>query len=153
MCWEDARPGAEARPSTPKSDPSGDYAWAVFEKAEKLRAGSFNALDAEALQLVGGPNSILAPAGPQLVCLSIDTGKADLFLKAYCTNAMLVRKEVPIAQIIDLPDALTVGADYGLTILNGARPEATRLAMYILSPAGQAILARHGFSAPGLPGS
>jgi molybdenum ABC transporter molybdate-binding protein len=145
-------PAVKLGTSTPKADPSGDYAWAVFEKAEKLRAGSFKALDAKALQLVGGPNSVPPPPGRNSYAYLIDTGKADLFL-GYCTNAMLVRKEIPTAQIIDLPDALTVGADYGLTILNGARPEATRLAMYILSPAGQAILARHGFSAPGLPGS
>ena len=28
--------------STPKADPSGDYAWEVFRKAEKLKAGSLN---------------------------------------------------------------------------------------------------------------
>src|SRR5262245_19179820 len=27
--------------STPKADPSGDYAWQVFEKAEKLKPGAF----------------------------------------------------------------------------------------------------------------
>ncbi len=145
-------PAVKLGTSTPKADPSGDYAWAVFEKAEKLRPGSFKALDAKALQLVGGPNSAPPPPGRNAYAALISAGKADVFL-GYCTNAVLVRKELPSAQIIDLPEALAVGADYGLTILNNARPEATRLAMYILSPAGQAILARHGFSAPGLPGS
>jgi molybdate transport system substrate-binding protein len=31
------------------------------------------------------------------------------------------------------------------------RPEAARLALFILSPAGQAVLARHGFEAPLAP--
>jgi molybdate transport system substrate-binding protein len=50
-----------------------------------------------------------------------------------------------------LPDALAVGADYGLTLVDGASPNAMKLAMYILSADGQRILARHGFSAPTLP--
>lgn len=145
-------PAVKLGTSTPKSDPSGDYAWAIFEKAEKLRAGSFKTLEAKALQLVGGPTSVPPPPGRNSYAYLIETGKADLFL-GYCTNALLVRKEIPDALIVDLPDSLAVGADYGLTIVNGARPEAARLAMYILSPDGQAILARHGFAAPGLPGS
>jgi molybdate transport system substrate-binding protein len=48
--------------------------------------------------------------------------------------------------------AWPVGADYGLTVLTGARAErAGRLVSFILSPAGQAILARHGFAAPTSP--
>jgi len=38
------------------------------------------------------------------------------------------------------------GADYGLVVLEGARPEAKRVAAYVLSPAGQGVLAKHGFS-------
>lgn len=49
-----------------------------------------------------------------------------------------------------MPEALAVFADYGLLLLD-PRPEAARLAFFILAPAGQAILARHGFDAPGLP--
>jgi hypothetical protein len=50
-----------------------------------------------------------------------------------------------------LPPALAVGADYGLTVLSGASPEANRLAFYMMSPSGQAIFAKHGFSAVALP--
>src|SRR6516225_8131830 len=42
--------------STPKSDPSGDYAWEVFRKADALRPGAFATLSGKALQLMGGPN-------------------------------------------------------------------------------------------------
>jgi ABC-type molybdate transport system substrate-binding protein len=38
-----------------------------------------------------------------------------------------------------------VAADYGLTVVS-RRPEAGGLAMFILSPPGQAILAQHGFA-------
>lgn len=144
-------PAVKLGTSTPKADPSGDYAWAIFEKAEKLRPGSYATLDAKAIKLTGGPSSPPPPPGRNAYGKFIEDGAADLFL-TYCTNAVLAAAEVPAAQILTLPDTLAVGADYGLTIVNGARPEAVRLAMYILSPAGQAILARHGFSAPGLPG-
>jgi molybdate transport system substrate-binding protein len=53
--------------------------------------------------------------------------------------------------MLRLPDRLAVGADYGLTVLNRASPNGWRLAMFILSPQGQGILAQHGFAAPGLP--
>ena len=49
--------------STPKADPSGDYAWELFEKADALRPGSFATLDAKALKLTGGPDSEKAPEG------------------------------------------------------------------------------------------
>jgi len=35
--------------STPKADPSGDYAWAVFRQIDGLRPGSFETLDRKAL--------------------------------------------------------------------------------------------------------
>ena len=136
--------------STPKADPSGDYAWEVFEKAEKLRPGSFVALDKKALKLTGGPSSAPPPERNVYGAL-IERGEADIFL-TYCTNAVVAKAEVTSLQIVALPVGLAVGADYGLTVLNDARPEANRLAFYMLSPSGQAIFARHGFSAVALPG-
>ena len=55
------------------------------------------------------------------------------------------------ADSCSLPDTLAVGADYGMTVMTGASPAAYRFAMFILSAAGQRILAKHGFTAPGLP--
>jgi molybdate transport system substrate-binding protein len=135
--------------STPKADPSGDYAWQVFEKAEQLRPGAFKALDAKALKLTGGPNSPLPPADRSVYGIMIVERKADVVL-TYCTNAMQAMREVPGSAVISLPDALAVGADYGLTTMNNAPPDAMRLAAFILSPQAQAILARYGF-APGGP--
>ena len=40
--------------STTKADPSGDYAWIMFERIERQgRSGAFQALGAKALQLTG----------------------------------------------------------------------------------------------------
>jgi molybdate transport system substrate-binding protein len=132
--------------STPKADPSGDYAWELFRKADKAKAGSFEKLSAKALQLTGGPQSEKAPEGRNQYGWVMGEKKADVFL-TYCTNAVLAKKEVPNLKITQIPEALSVGADYGLLVRNGAPMDAWRLAMYILSPAGQKILAQYGFEA------
>jgi molybdate transport system substrate-binding protein len=54
-------PGVTLGTSTPHADPSGDYAWEVFRRAETLRPGSQARLEAKARQLVGGPT----PGGPE----------------------------------------------------------------------------------------
>ncbi|KUL94914.1 hypothetical protein DK26_17430 [Bosea sp. WAO] len=136
--------------STPRADPSGDYAFAVFARAETLKAGAKAALEAKALQLTGSATSVPAPTGVNVYGHKIASGEADIFL-AYCTNAQPLAQEQPGIRLVRLPPALAVGADYGLTVLNSASPNGYRLAMFILSPAGQTILAKHGFSAPGLP--
>jgi ABC-type molybdate transport system substrate-binding protein len=136
--------------STPKADPSGDYAWQVFEKAEAVRPGSFAILDAKALKLTGGPDSAKAPEGRNTYGWVMEEEQADVFL-TYCTNAVLARQEVPALQIVSLPDELAVGADYGLIVRKDAPPEAWRLALFILAPEGQSILADYGFASGALP--
>lgn len=136
--------------STPKADPSGDYAFAVFTRAEAVKPGAKTALEAKALKLTGGPDCLPAPEGLNVYGHKLASGEADIFL-AYCTNAQPLAKEQPGIAMLRLPDQLAVGADYGLTVLNGASLSGYRLAMYILAPQGQAILARHGFATPGLP--
>jgi ABC-type molybdate transport system substrate-binding protein len=130
--------------STPKADPSGDYAFALFAKAEKLEAGAQAALEGRALQLTGGANSERPPADRNPYAWVMETGKADLFL-TYCTNAVLAQKELPSLQIVQIPKELNVGADYGMILLEDAPAPADDLAGFLLGEAGQAILAKHGF--------
>lgn len=136
--------------STPKADPSGDYAWQLFERAEALRPGSFAALDAKALKLTGGPDSAKPPEGRNQYAWVMDEKRADIFL-TYCTNAVLAKRELPALQIVSIPSALAVGADYGLIVRADATAEGWRLALFILSPEGQAILASYGFDAAAVP--
>lgn len=159
------RPGLDAEPatlldrmldpalrlgtSTPGADPSGDYAWEVFRRAETLCPGAFAALAAKALQLTGGPRSPLRPRGPGVYAGIIAQGEADLFL-TYVTTAAAAVAEVPGARIVALPEPLAVGAEYGLTVLDGASAAARDFALFVLSIDGQAALARHGFDAPSL---
>jgi ABC-type molybdate transport system substrate-binding protein len=75
----------------------------------------------------------------------VSEGHADIFL-TYCTNALVAQKENPDQQIVGLPDSLAVGADYGLTVIDEAPSAAHRYADFILSPDGQKILEKHGFT-------
>jgi molybdate transport system substrate-binding protein len=103
----------------------------------------------KSLQLTGGAGSAVAPAGRSLYGWHIAEGRADIFL-AYCTAARDAQKENADLQMIALPDALAVSADYGLTVMADASPGAYQLALFILSSEGQRILASYGFSAPNL---
>lgn len=143
---EDVRLGT----STPKADPSGDYAWELFQKADAVQVGSFDKLSGKALQLTGGPDSQKAPEGRNTYGWVMGEKKADVFL-TYCTNAVLAQKEVQDLEIVRVPETLAVGADYGLLVRNEAPDEAWRLAMFILSPEGQEILKSYGFEAAAIP--
>ncbi len=133
--------------STPKADPSGDYAWKVFAKADALTTGAQQQLETKALQLTGGESSKKAPAGRNTYGWVMENNRADIFL-TYCTNAVLAQKEVPNLKVVQLPKELAVGANYGLVVLKAAKPDAWKLAMFVLSEKGQSILANYGFNAP-----
>jgi ABC-type molybdate transport system substrate-binding protein len=143
-------PALKLGTSTPRADPSGDYARALFAKAEAVRPGSRGALERKALTLTGGPDSPAAPPGRSIYGHLIESGAADLFL-TYCTNARGAVAQVAGAGVGELPPALDIGADYGLTVLADAPAEAYRFALFILSAPAQEIMARHGFVAPALP--
>jgi ABC-type molybdate transport system substrate-binding protein len=135
--------------STPKADPSGDYAFEVFGRAEALKPGARTVLESKALKLTGGPSSAAPPTGRSVYGWHVAEGRADIFL-TYCTNALAAQKQNADQRIVALSDGLAVGANYGLVVISNAPPQAYRFALFILSQQGQEILARHAFSAPTL---
>lgn len=142
-------PAIKLGTSTPGSDPSGDYTWKIFDKAESVQPGAAKALKTKALQLVGGPNSEVVPAGHGAVPYMFATGKADMFI-AYCTTGKAAAGEGVSLTVANLPEKLAQSADYGLVVLSKAHTEASQLALFILSEQGQAILAKWGFEAAGI---
>ncbi|EGG99208.1 Molybdenum-binding periplasmic protein [gamma proteobacterium IMCC2047] len=138
-------PAIRVGTSTPKADPSGDYAWQLFEKAEHLQTAAYATLDSKALKLTGGRDSQQAPEGRNTYGWVMENDRADVFL-TYCTNALLAKRQVPELQILTLPDELSVGANYGLILLNGAPKQAADFARYVLSDEAQAILSSYGFT-------
>jgi molybdate transport system substrate-binding protein len=141
------RPAVRVGTSTPKADPSGDYAWALFQRADALRPGARAVLEGKALQLTGGADSPKPPAGRGTYAWVMDQGQADVFL-TYCTNAVAAQREVPRLKIVAVPESLQVSARYGLTLRTGAEPGAVQLAQFIASPTAQDVLRRYGFGQP-----
>jgi ABC-type molybdate transport system substrate-binding protein len=139
-------PGVKLGTSTPGNDPSGDYAFEVFRKAETLRPGARAALEAKALKLAGGAVSSPSAAGNPYGAF-VAGGEADIFL-TYCTNALAAEREYPGLRVVALPEVLAVSAGYGLIVMSDAPASARTLVDYIMSVKGQSILAAHGF-APG----
>lgn len=142
-------PAIRLATSTPGADPGGDYAWAVFARAEQVRPGARATLEGKAQQLVGGPS--MAPLVPgqgpsEGVFLS---GRADVML-GYCSGVDTVRRAVPDLAAVPLPAALEVGPEYGLTVLS-ANPAAARFALFVMSGPGQAILKQHRLIPVALP--
>src|SRR5262245_25638111 len=131
-------PAVKVGMSTPVSDPSGDYAVQLFEKAEQVRAGAYAVLMKKARQLVGGPDSPPPPKDKSVYAALVAGGEADIFL-TYCTNALQAQKEIPDLRIVQIPDALAVSTQYGLTVMKDARSGAAPFAEFVLSRRGQEI--------------
>ncbi|MCW8176592.1 molybdate ABC transporter substrate-binding protein [Verminephrobacter aporrectodeae] len=133
--------------STPRADPSGDYAWEFFRRADALRPGAYALLDAKALKLTGGADSPTPPAGRNAYLWLMEQDRADVLL-TYCTNAVAARAERPRLRVLPLPPALQVGAAYAMTLRQGAAPAAQAFALALRQPAAQAALQRLGFELP-----
>ena len=140
-------PAVRVGTSTPQADPSGDYAWQLFRRADAVRPGAYATLDAKALKLTGGADSPAAPPGRGTYAWLMDEGKADLFL-TYCTNAVAAQRELPRLKVVALPPALQVGADYGLGLRQDASPAARRFADSLREAPAQRVLQGLGFGAP-----
>jgi len=128
--------------STPGADPSGDYAWQVFDRADAVRPGAAGVLKRKARQLTGS-----AAAQSATYAELVTRGDADIFL-TYRTNARLAQAGNPALRLVDLPETLSVSATYGL-VAPGDDPDGGWLADFILSAEGPALLRQHGFLPPG----
>lgn len=135
-------PGLRLAASTPGADPGGDYARAVFKRADAIHPGAETALTSKALLLLGGPGSMTPQPGHSPAATIFLGDHADALLY-YCSGTAAAAKEVPGLVSLSVPNALEVGPVYGLAVLSN-RPEAARLALFMLSDRGQAILAQGG---------
>src|SRR5258708_4583102 len=142
-------PAVRLATSTPGADPGGDYAWAVFARAEAVRSGARAALEAKAQQLYGGgaKTPLLVPGKGAVEGIFL-ADRADVAL-SYCSGAPAIAREVPGLAIVPLPAELSVGPAYGMVMLN-AKPLTLRFATFVMSEGGQAVLKAHGFDPVGL---
>ena len=137
-------PAVRLATSTPGSDPGGDYAWAVFARADAVHLGARAILEAKALKLVGGGDKtpLLVPGKGAVEGVFL-ADRADAML-GYCSSAEPVAHAVAGLSIVTLPPGLTVGPAYGMTLLN-ERPLTLRFATFVMSETGQAVLHAHAF--------
>lgn len=136
--------------STPIVDPGGDYAFAVFKRAEKVHPGAEAVLGQKALTLVGGPAAIKPLDGHSPAASIFLADKADLLL-VYCSGQQQILREVPGLKVSRLPPEIDVVATYGMALLTD-NPAAARLALFLLSDRGQDILAESGLLKIVVPG-
>ncbi len=135
--------------STPKADPGGDYTWEMFRRIDQRHPGAFAVLDAKAKQIVGGTTAA-DPSNPDPIASAFARGDITVMI-AYCSGADQRRQATPDLRVVPVPPPYTTGPEYGLAITSLAKPAALGLALAILSPEGQATLARFGFDPVGLP--
>jgi molybdenum ABC transporter molybdate-binding protein len=143
-------PAVRIGTSTPKADPLGDYTLELYRRAETLHPGAEKALIAKSTEIFGGASNNAPVNGVDPVVARLQDGTADIVF-AYCSGRERLMPMLADLAITDLPPELRVGPEYGLAVLKGAEAKAKDLALFILSPAGQAILAKRGFVPVALP--
>ena len=140
-------PSLKLGTSTPQSDPSGDYPWEMFSRADAIHPGAYSALSGKALQLVGGPQSPAVPPGQNAVRYFFAQHEADMFVGYCSTQARSVKGDIEKVQV---PAGLEVAADYGLAVPNAPQQAAAlRFAWFVLTPEVQSTFAAYGFQPVG----
>jgi molybdate transport system substrate-binding protein len=132
-------PGVRLKTSTPVADPAGDYAWAIFDRIEAQRPGAGARLKDKAQALLA---STTTPTGTNPTAALFAADQIDVVI-TYCSGVAALTKDVPGLASLVVPPSLDPHPVYGLAVLS-EKPAALRLALFVLSEAGQAIIARAG---------
>src|SRR6185312_662812 len=132
-------PKVRIKTSQPIADPSGDYTRAISDKIDAGHPGAGKTLKAKgeaSWTLTATPTK----PGQSALAALFANDKIDMTI-VYCSAG--IDKEVPGLSGCPIPAALDPHPVYGVAVLND-RPEALRLALYLLSEKGQAIVAKNG---------
>lgn len=133
--------GVRLKTSTPIADPSGDYAWSIFGKIEAVRPGAQTILERKAQASM---KLVATPATPaQSAAAALFAANAIDMSITYCSGAAALEKELPDLTSVLVPPQLDPHPVDGVAVLSG-KPQALRLALYLLSEKGQAIIAKAG---------
>lgn len=144
-------PGVRIGVSPPNVDPLGDYTLKLFGLMDSIRPGSAAAMQARTVVVDTPPGAPPPKSGDTDIDAVLD-GRVDASI-VYCSGRDRYARLLPGATLVQFPAGLRVGPEYGLAVLNDARPAAALLALTILSPEGQKILVDWGFRAVTLPGN
>jgi ABC-type molybdate transport system substrate-binding protein len=127
--------------STPVADPSGDYAWAIFDRIEAMRPGAGAKLKAKAQISMNATATPTAPAQSAAAAL-FSSRQIDMSI-TYCSASVSLEKELPELTSLAVPPRIDPHPVYGMAVLS-SQPEALRVALFLLSEKGQAIIASQG---------
>jgi molybdate transport system substrate-binding protein len=136
-------PGVRVGMSPPKVDPLGDYTVRLLGLIDRLRPGSAAALQSRAV-IMDTPPAAPPPKSGGTDTDAILDGRVDASI-VYCSGRDRYARLLPDATLVQFPPDLQIGPEYGLAVLKDAQPAALLLALTILSPEGQAIMAQRGF--------
>jgi len=135
-----ARPALRLATSTPGSDPSGDYAWQLFDYIEQQHPGVGNSLKKRALPLVGGADSQPVPIGKMAASWLLGNQHAELFLGYASYRAELTADKT--LRVLTIPRNYQPLIAYAFAL---CQPQAQPLAQFLLSEAAQRLLQQAGF--------
>lgn len=141
------KPAVHIGTSTPGADPSGDYAFAFFDRVDQARPGDGKTLAAKARKLLGGPVAPAVPGHGNPVTYFLQQHTVDAFF-GYCSSHDAAPD--PALVKVPVPAALSLPVDYGMSVvLHPEAPEreraAYRFAQYLMSPGAQHRVAAFGF--------
>ena len=125
---------------TPVADPSGDYGFAILDKVETVHPGAAKILRNKANSVMRATAPPSTPGQSEMAAL-FAAHKIDVAI-TYCSVGL--EKELPNELTsFPTPAAFDPHPVYGIAVLT-TKPEALRLALYLLSDKGQAIIAKNG---------
>ena len=134
--------------SPAKVDPLGDYTEILFQRIGTMRPGAEALLRAKMVVLDTPPGSP-PPKSGDVTADAFQDGRIGAAV-VYCSGRARYDKLLPGMAMVPFPAALEVGPEYGLAVVS-PRPEAMALAMALLSPNGQRVMADWGFTPVTLP--
>jgi molybdate transport system substrate-binding protein len=133
--------GVRLKTSIPIADPAGDYAWAILDRIDTLRPGSGAVLKEKAQAAMTLTATPSAPGQSPAAAL-FASKQIDLSI-TYCSGAAALLKEAPDLTSLVVPPRLDPHPLYGVAVLSN-KPQALKLALFLLSEQGQAIIAGQG---------
>jgi molybdate transport system substrate-binding protein len=134
-------PALRVKTSTPVADPSGDYAWAIFDRIDQMRPGSGARLKDKANTVM---NVVATPASPsQSAAAALFAARQIDVSITYCSASAGLEQEMPVLTSLIVPAALDPHPVYGIAVLSN-KPAALRLALFLLSEKGQGLVAKNG---------
>jgi molybdate transport system substrate-binding protein len=130
--------GVRIRTSTPVADPCGNYAWAIFDRIERLRPAAGATLQEKAQASMSLPMKPATPEQNPMAAL-FNSHQVDVAI-SYCSGTAALLREAQQVESLVVPAALDPHPIDGMAVL-ADRPAVLRLALWLLSEKGQAAVA------------